>query len=141
MKRFLSLACLVAAVAAGSFWLGHSTAEAQARHRVFELRTYHAAEGKLSALQSRFRDHTVTIFKKHAMTNIGYWTPADGPEKDNTLIYILAYPDREAAKKSWDGFRNDPEWKKVASESEVNGRLVTKVDSVYMEPTDYSPLK
>jgi hypothetical protein len=141
MKRYISLACLAAAVAAGSFWLGRTSAQAQNRSRVFELRTYYANPGKLDALQARFRNHTTKIFERHGMTNIGYWVPQDEPKKQNTLIYVLAYPSREAAKKSWDGFRNDPEWRKVAKESEVDGRLVERVESTYMDPADYSPMK
>nr|MBA3440524.1 NIPSNAP family protein [Pyrinomonadaceae bacterium] len=78
---------------------------------------------------------------KHGMTNVGYWTPTEGPLAQNTLIYILAYPNREAAKKSWDDFRNDPEWKKVREASEAGGKIVSRVDSIYMGPTDYSLMK
>ncbi len=109
--------------------------------RVFEMRTYTANEGKLTALQARFRDHTTAIFEKHGMQNVGYWIPTDAPASQNTLIYILAFPDREAAKKSWAEFMADPEWKKVQQESEVNGKLVSKIDSVFMEPTEFSPIR
>src|SRR5215470_9463193 len=94
--------------------------------RVFELRTYTAPEGKLGALETRFRDHTRRIFDKHGMTSIGYWVPQDAPASQNTLIYILAHPSREAAKKHWAEFVSDPEWKKVAAESEANGKIVSK---------------
>lgn len=146
-KRLLGVVSLVAVFGCG-FWCGRlseaGAAAAQAAGvagRVFELRTYTTHEGKLEALQTRFRDHTTKLFAKHGMTNVGYWTPAEGPLAQNTLIYILAYPSREAAKKSWDDFRNDPEWKKVREASEANGKIVSRVDSVYMGPTDYSPMK
>lgn len=106
--------------------------------RVFEMRTYYAAPGKLDALLARFREHTLKIFENHGMVNIGYWVPVDNT--DNKLVYVLAYPSREAAGKSWREFGADPEWKAVQKETEANGRLVTKVESVYMTPTDYSPL-
>jgi hypothetical protein len=109
--------------------------------RVFELRTYHTLPGRLPALQARFRDHTTQLFERHGMTNIGYWTPADAPASENTLIYILAHASREAAKKSWDEFRNDPEWQQVAKASEADGKIVEKVDSVFMDATDYSRIK
>lgn len=109
--------------------------------RVYELRTYHCYEGKLPDLLKRFREHTTGLFEKHGMTNIGYWVPADEPASKNTLIYVLSYPSREAAKRSWDEFRKDPEWVKVQTASEVNGKIVEKVDSVYMQPTDFSKLK
>ena len=146
-KRLLGVVSLVAAFGCG-FWCGRlpdagaATAQAAgAGGRVFELRTYTTHEGKLEALQTRFRDHTTKLFAKHGMTNVGYWTPAEGPLAQNTLIYILAYPSREAAKKSWDDFRNDPEWKKAREASEANGKIVSRVDSVYLGPTDYSPMK
>jgi len=108
---------------------------------VFELRTYTAPDGKLGDLQKRFRDHTRRIFDKHAMKSIGYWGPQDAPQSQNTLIYILQHPNREAAKKDWADFQADPEWQKVSAESQVNGRIVSKVDSVFMTATDYSPIK
>ena len=110
---------------------------AQDRH-VYELRTYTTAPGRLDALNKRFREHTTKIFEKHGMRNVGYWVPMD---TQNTLIYILEHDSREAAKKSWDDFRNDPEWKKVQAESEADGKIVEKVESVFMTPTDYSKLK
>jgi hypothetical protein len=112
--------------------------------RVFEMRTYYAAPGKLEDLQARFRNHTVKLFEKHGMTNVGYWVPVDqktGQPSGNTLVYILAYPSLEAHQKSWDGFRADPDWNTVRNESEKNGKLVEKVDSVFLKATDYSAIK
>jgi heme-degrading monooxygenase HmoA len=110
--------------------------------RVFELRTYTAAPGKLDALNARFRNHTNKLFEKHGMTIIGFWTPMKQKEGEEKLIYILAYPSKEAAEKSWKAFREDPEWNKARAESEKNGPLLAKPpESVYMTPTDYSPIK
>jgi hypothetical protein len=110
----------------------------QAENRVFELRTYVALEGKLPNLLARFRDHTVKLFEKHGMQNIGYWIPKDQP---NTLIYIVAHKSQAAAKASWDAFRGDPVWVKARTESEANGKIVDKVTSVFMDPADFSKLK
>ena len=125
------------------YWAGSSraTVQAQTGNRVFELRIYHAYEGKLDPLVARFRDHTVDIFRKHGMTSVGYWLPTDAPRKGNTLVYMLAFPNREAATKDWAEFRDDPEWKKVVAASEANGKLVEKVDSIFLEPTDFSKIK
>jgi len=114
---------------------------ANAQNRVYELRTYTCNEGKLEALKTRFRDHTIEIFKRHGMESIGYWVPQDGEKSKTTLIYVLAFPSREAATKSWDAFKNDPEWKKVAADSEANGKIVKSVESVFMDPADFSKLK
>ena len=110
--------------------------------RVFEMRTYHCNEGKLPDLQKRFREHTCDLFKKHGMELIGFWTPREEKDgKADTLVYILAYPSKDAATASWKAFQSDPEWKKVVAESHKNGVLVKKVDSVYLDPTDYSDIK
>ena len=114
---------------------------AQSSPKVFELRTYTAPEGKLRDLHTRFRDHTLRIFQKHGMTNVIYLSPTDAPLSQNTLVYLLSHQSREAAKKSWADFAADPEWKKVAAESQVNGRIVEKVESVFLTATDYSPMK
>ena len=145
-KRMLSavlpVALLMVGFAAGRLTSDGASAHAQAGNRVFELRTYTTNEGKLPALQARFRDHTLKFFTKHGMTNIGYWTPQDAPLSQNTLIYIIAHPSREAAKKSWAAFQADPEWQKVAAASQVDGRILSKApDSVFMDATDYSPIK
>lgn len=114
---------------------------AEAKNRVFEIRTYTTEKGKLPNLLKRFRDHTTRLFEKHGMTNIGYWVPTDEPRSNNTLIYILAHESRESAKKSWDAFQHDPDWIKVKSASEANGKIVAKVESVFANATDFSPIK
>ena len=121
--------------------VGGEVAHAQSATRVFEMRTYTAAPGKFAALQTRFRDHTLRIFEKHAMQNIGYWIPADPPNSESTLVYIIAHKDRESAKKSWAAFSADPEWQKVRTESQKDGSLTSKVESVFLNPADYSPMK
>ena len=109
--------------------------------RVYELRTYTCHPGKLEALKARFRDHTIQISNHHQMESIGYWIPSDPEKSGNTLIYILAHPSREAAAKNWAAFRADPEWVKTQKESEAAGPIVQKVESVFMNPTDFSKLK
>ena len=112
-----------------------------AGNRVFEIRTYTTPPGKLEALKSRFRDHTIRIFNKYDMKSVGYWTPQDPPLKENTLIYILSHESREAAAKSWASFRADADWVKAKADSEKEGALTTKVESVFVDPTDFSPIK
>ncbi len=109
--------------------------------RVYELRTYTTAPGKLDDLHKRFADHTMKIFTRHGMKNIGYWTPDDPKLKSNTLVYVLAHKDRQTAARSWSAFIKDPEWKKAFAESRKNGPIVTKVVSRFLNPTDYSPVK
>jgi hypothetical protein len=106
--------------------------------RVYEMRVYYANPGKLDALQARFRDHTVKLFEKHGMTNVGYFVPV-GDNKDGKLVYFLAYPSKEAREKAWAAFQNDPVWKQARAESEKGGALVKKVEVKFLTPTDYSP--
>jgi hypothetical protein len=129
-----------------------SAAQPAAGH-VYEMRTYTATEGKLANVNARFRDHTQRIFAKHNMKSVGYWTPLEAPtgppqaapctapKPDTTLIYILEHPSREEATKNWAAFRADPEWQKAKTESELAGPIVAKAESVFLTPTDYSPIK
>jgi hypothetical protein len=141
-KTMAVTVALAAAFAAGfavrGFVPGEPVAFAQG-NRVFELRTYTAAEGKLEALHKRFREQTVPkFFPRHGMTNVWYGKPLDAPLSNDTMTYMIAFPSREAAKKSWDSFRGDQEWAQVAKESGVGA---VKIQSIYFEPADYSPLK
>jgi len=106
---------------------------------VYELRIYHAYDGKLDDLLRRFRDHTMKLFEKHGIKNVAYWTPTDDPLKGKTLVYILAHPSRDAATANWQAFRDDPEWQSVRDKSEANGKLVEKIDSTFLALTDFSP--
>jgi hypothetical protein len=106
---------------------------------VYELRVYHASEGKLDALLARFRDHTDAIFKRHGIKSVAYWTPTDEPLKGKTLVYILKHPSRAAATANWKSFHDDPEWVNVSTASEANGKLTEKIDSTFMTLTDFSP--
>jgi hypothetical protein len=140
---FLILACLWSAgcVSHGALPSASAPAQAAAEGRVFELRTYTTHEGRLDALQRRFRDHTLRLFEKHGMTNVGYWVPHDTARSNNTLVYILAHPSREAARRSWQAFSADPEWRRVRAESEADGAIVLRVESVFLDATDYSPIR
>lgn len=107
---------------------------------VYELRTYYPAPGKAAALNARFREHTLGLFAKHGMTNVAYWNelPTDAAP-EGRVVYVLAYPSRATRDADWAAFGKDPEWQKVVAASEAAGKLVTKVDSVFMTATDYSP--
>ena len=146
MTRALFRISVAAVLVAAGYVAGRLTpepvAEAAQSGRVFEMRTYTTNEGKLPALETRFRDHTIKFFDRYNMTSIGYWIPSDGPTSQTTLVYILAHPSREEAKANWAKFQSDPEWQKVRAESEQNGKVLAKSpDSVFLRATDYSPIK
>ena len=106
---------------------------------VFELRTYTVHEGRLPALEARFRDHTMRIFEKHGMRNVGYWVPVDKP---NTLIYIIAHENGDPAA-NWQSFVSDPEWQEVYRNSRKDGPILVEggIVSQFMTAADYSPVK
>jgi NIPSNAP len=143
MKRRALLQALPAlASLAASTWSTSQGAEDRAMpssSTVYELRVYHALPGKLDDLLARFRDHTIKLFDRHGLKSVAYWTPAEEPQKSNTLIYILQHPSRDAAAINWKSFQDDPEWKSVHAKSEANGKLVEKIDSTFMTLTDFSP--
>jgi len=135
----LLAAGLIVGAAAGEG--GTKAEKPKVNQRVFELRTYYAAPGKMAALHSRFKDHTCKLFKKHSMEIVGFWSPIDPKQADEVMVYLLAYPSKEAADRAWAAFREDPEWKAAKEASERDGVLVKKVESVFLNPTDYSPIK
>lgn len=146
LKRQIWTALAIAVVffAAGSIVasrLAHLDAVRADANRVFELRVYHTVPGKASALQSEFRDTVTKLFAKHDLKAIGYWAPTDAPVADNTFVYILAHPSREEATKHWDAFRADPAFQAMMKAQQGDAKLVEKVDSTYMTPTDFSPMK
>lgn len=159
MKRVMSLFALVALCSVLSLTARAQTAPATppatpaaptiapspslARNsRCYELRTYYAAPGKLEELHARFRNHTLALFKKHGMEVVGFWGPTDKEKgSENTLIYVLAFPSREARNASWRAFQTDPVWREAARESEKNGKLTERVESVIMAATDYAAVK
>lgn len=129
-RLFFAFTMLVFQLVATAVSHGHDT-------RTFEIRTYYAAEGKLENLLTRFRDHTCALFEKHGIENIGYWIPKEN--KENRLVYIIAFPDRVEQKTMWQAFLNDPAWKAAYKASTADGKLVTKVESTFLNATDYSP--
>lgn len=133
LRRFISLLSMVAL---SSVMAPRASAE-ELKPRCFELRVYFAAEGKLDALNSRFRDHTTRLFVRHGMTNVAYWMPLENPQRQ--LVYLLSYPDLAAREASWKAFQADPDWIAAKEASEKSGKLVAKVESRFLGLTDFSP--
>jgi hypothetical protein len=140
LRSVTLLALLFVTISLVSVAAKSAAAAEPAAQQVYELRTYTVLPGRMPAMLARFRDHTTRLFEKHGMRNIGYWTP-QGPEAETKLIYLLAHDSKEAADKSWQAFRDDPEWMKAKDDSEKDGKIVEKAESVYLSPTDFSKLK
>lgn len=136
--RFFVVGLVVLGLGVAGSFLPTIAQEKKSVERVYEMRTYTTHPGRLPALNKRFRDHTMKLFEKHGMQNESYYVPTDPKLAENTLIYIISHESEDAAKKSWDGFRKDPDWIKARDASEADGKIVLKVESVFMKKTDYS---
>lgn len=110
--------------------------EPRLKAKIQEWRVYDAVPGKLPDLHNRFANHTLGLFEKHGMENIGYWTEVFGTS--NRLVYMLGYPSLGDREKSWASFMKDPDWLRARAESEKNGTLVAKVANRMLRPTAYS---
>lgn len=133
ITRFL--VALVAALLLGTV----ATPEAAAvDKRCYEMRIYHTAPGKLDALHQRFRNHTLRLFERHGIESIGYWVPLENND-DTRLVFLLAYPSKQAREDSWKKFMADPDWQAAQKASEANGPLVARVENYFLNATDYSP--
>jgi hypothetical protein len=143
MVKIAALVGLLFVLGTGTLVAEPSSGAPAGGGRVFELRTYTASPGKLTALNARFREHTIALFKKHGMEVVGFWEPVDKDSgAGDKLVYMLSHQSRAAAEASWKAFRADPEWVKVKADSEKEGgSLTAKIESIFMAGTDYSPLK
>jgi len=145
MRSRARIACAITLIALFGALAGGRLAQLQQvradSNRVFELRVYHALPGKLPALESRFRDTTSKILARHNLNVVGYWVTADAAAPDQTFIFMVAHRDREEAKKNWGAVWADPEFQTAVVGSEKAEPTVSKVDTTYLDPTDFSPLK
>jgi hypothetical protein len=144
IKNLRNCALLLGAFAAGSLLTARFMSVQQARadsNRVYELRMYHTFPNRLTPLVTRFRNGEMKVFEQNHMKFMGAWVPQDAPNHENLFIYLLAHENRDAAKKNWAGFGADPDWKTIRDTSEADGKIVEKVESTFMDPVDFSPLK
>jgi len=70
-----------------------------------------------------------------------YWTPTDPKLKDHVLIYVVSHESQEAADKSWKAFQADPDWIAARNASEKDGKIVERLEKVFMTATEFSPKK
>lgn len=107
---------------------------------IHELRIYTVHPGRMGALLARFRDHTVELFEKHGITNVGYWLNSIGGRNDE-LWYIIGFESLAQRDEAWAGFAADPDWRKARADSEADGPIVHHIENRIMAPTDFSPLR
>jgi hypothetical protein len=121
--------------------IGLTTTAGEQSARVYELRIYTTAEGRLDALLARFGGGEIDLFHKHGIESVGYWVPDEGPTSENTLVYMVAHASRESAAASWQAFRDDPVWQAMWDASRADGPIVTNVESTFLNSADFSPLQ
>ena len=141
-KGWIVCATALAFFAAGALTSAQLARSSEAKAdggRVFQLLVYHSVPGKVSALESRFRDAS-PLMAKHGLNVVGFWVPNDKPAWSNTFVYLVAHPSREEAKKKWDAFHADPGFQEYVKSEQAN-QLIERVDSTYMRPTDFSSLR
>ncbi len=144
LRRYAATICIATvAFVAGLVARGPASAEAKSADRVYELRTYTAAEGKLPNLLARFGGGEIDLFTRHGMTSVGYWVPDDPDLSGNTMVYMLAHENRDAAAESWKAFAADPDWQEMSESSQVDGRILIRggVKSMFLNPTEFSPAR
>ena len=141
MTALVAAAFASGAWCAGSFGSQRAVAVEPQASRLFELRVYTAAPGKLESLHARFRDHTLRLFEKHGVQSVGYWTGVDEGQREK-LYYLVSYPDRdEREKRLVNGIAKDPEFLRAVADSEKDGKLTAGTESVLLTPADYSPMR
>ncbi|EGF91285.1 NIPSNAP family protein [Asticcacaulis biprosthecium C19] len=131
-------AIIIAAIVAVAAWGTRAESLQPPQIGMYELRIDTAAEGKMAELDARFRDHTIGLFRKHGMTPIAVFHPAN-PD-DHRLIYLIGYKDRDARDAAWNAFDTDPERTRVDRASQAKGALTTRTETLFLVPTDYSPV-
>ena len=138
---FAAAAAMLASACANMDAASSASSAGEQALGLYELRVYTASPGKMAALDSRFRDHTIGLFKKHGMTPIGFFhvAPTPGQTLDDRLFYVMGYKDRVARDASWTAFAADPAWKQVYADSQKDGSLTSKIENIFLSSTDYSP--
>ena len=121
--------------------VGRTTQVDAAGNRILEIRTYTTHEGRLPALVERMGNGEGQVFDRLGMKPVGFFVAAESPKSENTFVYILSHESREKAKESWAKFREDEEWKKIRARSEAAGPIVSKAETIFVNPTDFSALK
>ena len=107
---------------------------------IYELRVYDCFAGKLPDLHDRFANHTMKLFEKHGIKNVGYWVTDVGPS-NQSLTYLVAFADANQRAEAWNSFRADPEWLEKRAETEKDGQIEAKVVNYMLQPTSCSSVK
>ena len=141
MSRYKLTAGAVAVAFGLGFLAGRGEApvSAQGQGRVLEIRTYVTPDKTgLDNLVTRMRSEA-KIFDRLGMKSVLYSVAAEAPASENTFVYILSHESREKAKENWSAFGKDAEWMALRKSAAPTGQI--KIQSTFVTPTDFSPVK
>jgi hypothetical protein len=110
--------------------------------RLFELRTYENPGEKAQRAKIRMFSEMgeIEIFRRSGLTPVFFSRTIVGPHMPN-ITYMLVHENMAGREKSWDNFRNDPEWKKLASTPGYSdAEIVSNITTVLLRPAAYSQI-
>ena len=107
--------------------------------RCFELRFYTAepavdGKGGVNDLHQRFRERQIALLEEHGADMIAHWQRLDNK---NTIVWLMAFRNREHRNEVFASFRADPEWVALREKYSVP----VNRELFFMSATDYSNLK
>ena len=108
---------------------------------IYEMRVYHCVPGRFAALNARFANVTLKLWKKHGIRQVGFFTDIIGDNCNNKLTYLLQWKDLAEREQRWTAFATDPAWIAGRTESEKDGPIIERVENSILGPTAYSKLK
>jgi hypothetical protein len=117
-------------------------ATAAKKPRLFELRTYesHNERGHRLKMQMFTELGETEIFRRVGLTPVFFGRTLVGPRLPN-FTYMLVHDNMTARDKSWDAFRTDPDWKKLASTpGYADADIVSNITTVFLRPAGYSQI-
>lgn len=107
---------------------------------IHELRIFHCVAGRLPALLQRFEDHTLRLFEKHGIKQIGFWTVAIG-DSNNDLFLLLQWESLAERENKFGAFVKDAEWLEVKRKSEEDGPVEASITNMILLPTTFSVIR
>ncbi|WP_027554877.1 NIPSNAP family protein [Bradyrhizobium sp. Cp5.3] len=106
---------------------------------IYETRVYSCQSGRLSALLQLFEVHTLKLFEKHGIRQIGFFTALED-DSSQELTYLLAWESTADREQKWAALLGDAEWIAARTKAEEDGEIVEKVVSQLLRPTAFSAL-
>jgi NIPSNAP len=107
---------------------------------IYEQRIYSCLPGRMPNLLRRFENHTLEIWKKHGIRQIGFWTVLIG-DGNNDLHYLLVWESLGERERRWSAFIADPAWIAARTGSEKDGPILANVKNTILQPTAFSALR